>query len=43
MVGGLSVVVVVVCAVVVVDCNGKGEYVFNLFSGDIIIGVGEVL
>ena len=42
---GLSVVVVVVCVVVdlvVVDCNG-GEYVVNLFSGDIIIGAGEVL
>ena len=42
---GLSVVVVVVCAVVdlvVVDCNG-GEYDVNWFSGDIIIGAGEVL
>ena len=46
---GLSVVVVVVCVVVcvvvdlvIVDCNG-GEYVVNLFSGDIIIGAGEVL
>ena len=42
---GLSVVVVVVCAVVdlvVVDCN-VGEYGVNLSSGDSIIGVGEVL
>ena len=42
---GLSVVVVVVCVVVdlvVVDCNGVGVMV-NLFSGDIIIGAGEVL
>ena len=40
------VVVVVVCAVVdlvVVDCNGGGEYGVNLFSGDIITGVGDVL